>query len=123
MTAKNVYSVLIISTSDEMRRSLRLLLDRDCFPASANAKNADYILETTDIAATLNLIQEQAAAERVNILNILAKATETGHTVTFRAEFTSGHRKTRRQRFFSALATAPETRSLHHSDEEVHSKL
>ena len=89
----------------------------------ANAKNADYILETTDIAAALNLIQEQAAVERVNILNILAKATETGHTVTFRAEFTSGHRKTRRQRFFSALATAPETRSLHHSDEEVHSKL
>ena len=41
MTQKNVYSVLIISPSEEMRRSLRLLLDRDCFPASANAKNAE----------------------------------------------------------------------------------
>ena len=90
---------------------------------SANAKNADYILETTDIAASLNLIHEQAAAERANILNILAKTTDTGHTITFRAEFATGHRKTRRQRFFNALATAPETKSLHLSDEGVHSKL
>lgn len=41
MTQKNVYSVLIISPSEEMRRSLRLLLDRDSFPATANAKNAE----------------------------------------------------------------------------------
>ena len=88
-----------------------------------NSKNADYILETMDISATLTLIHEQAAAEGANILNILAKTTSEGHTVTFRAEFTTGHRKARRQRFFNALATAPETRSLHHSEEEVHSKL
>ena len=89
----------------------------------ASGKHADYILETTDISATLTLIHEQAAAEGANILNILAKNTPEGHTVTFRAEFTTGHRKARRQRFFNALATAPETSSLHHSEEGVHSKL
>ena len=41
MTQKNVYSVLIISPSDEMCRKLRSLLDKDSFPASANAKSAE----------------------------------------------------------------------------------
>ena len=88
-----------------------------------SGKNADYILETTDISATLTLIHERAAAEGANIVNILAKTIPEGHMVTFRAEFTTGHRKARRQRFFNALATAPETRSLHDSEEAVHSKL
>ena len=41
MTEKNVYSVLIISSSDDMRRLLRSLLDRDRFPESSNARNAE----------------------------------------------------------------------------------
>ncbi len=41
MTEKNVYSVLIISASAEMRRTLRSLLDRDIFPATANAGNVE----------------------------------------------------------------------------------
>lgn len=89
----------------------------------SNSKNADYILETTDISETLTLIHERAAAEGANILNILAKTTPEGHTVTFRAEFTTGHRKVRRQRFFNALATAPNTISLHRSEEGEYSKL
>lgn len=40
MTDNNIYSVLIISASEEMRRKLRGLLDRDRFPSTANAKNA-----------------------------------------------------------------------------------
>lgn len=89
----------------------------------ANQKSAQYILETADIATTLSLIHEQATAERVNILNILAKTTENGHIITFQAEFTTGHRKARRERFFDALVTAPDTKSLHLAEEEVHSKL
>ena len=89
----------------------------------AGQKNINYTLETTDIAAALNRINELAAAERVHILNITAKMTATGHIVTFRAEFIAGHRKVRCQRFFNTLATAPETLSLHRSEEEVHSKL
>lgn len=88
-----------------------------------NRKSADYILETTDIAAALTLINEQSGIERVTILNLLAQTMEDGHIVSFRAEFGSGHLKDRRQRFFNALASAPETKSLHHADEEVHSKL
>lgn len=38
---REAYSVLIISVAEEMRRTLRSLLDRDSFPTSANAKNAE----------------------------------------------------------------------------------
>ena len=88
-----------------------------------NRNSAEYTLETTDIAATLTLLNEQAALEQVDIQNLLAKVIENGHSIRFRAVFGSGHLKKRRQRFFNALVTAPETKSLHHSEQEVHSKL
>jgi len=89
----------------------------------SNKKSADYTMETTDISAALTLLNERSGIERVTILNLQAKTTENGHTLSFRAEFGNGHLKERRRRFFNALATAPETKSLHRSDEEVHSKL
>ncbi len=82
-----------------------------------------YILETTDISAALTVINDKAAAERVMIRNMLAQSIEGGHKVTFSADFGSGHLKNRRQRFFDAIISAPETKSLHNADEEVHTKL
>lgn len=87
-------------------------------------KSADeYILETTNISAALNTINEQATAEGVTIQNMLAKSTENGYAVSFRASFGNGYIKNRRQRFFNAIVSAPETKSLHNADEEVHTKL
>jgi len=87
-------------------------------------KSADtYILETTDISASLTLINEKAAVERVTVRNMLAQTIDGGHKISFCADFGSGKLKNRRQRFFNAIVAAPETRSLHNADEEVHTKL
>ncbi len=82
-----------------------------------------YILETTDISATLMRINETASAERVAVQNMMAQTIEGGHKVTFQADFGSGHLKNRRQRFFNTLVSAAETKSLHNADEEVHNVL
>lgn len=84
--------------------------------------SGEYALETTDISAALELVNETAHAQRAAISNVSAKAVEGGHFVCFRAEFGSGHRKSRRQRFFDTLVTAPYVRSLHCSDETVAAK-
>ena len=78
-----------------------------------------YILETTDISASLRKINEQASAERVSIENMMAETVEGGHKVSFRADFGGGHLKHRRQRFFDAIVSAPETKSLHNAEEEA----
>ena len=82
-----------------------------------------YILETKDISAALNLINEAAGADGVTIQNLMAKAVDGGHQISFRADFGGGHTKNRRERFFRALAAAPETKSLHNAEEEVQSAL
>ena len=80
-----------------------------------------YILETTDISATLTRINEMAVVEGAIIQNMMAQTMEDGYRVSFRADFGGGHIKNRRQRFFSSLVAAPETKSLHNADEEVQS--
>ena len=82
-----------------------------------------YILETTDISASLSVINEKAAAERVTIQNMMAQTIEGGHKVSFQADFGSGKLKNRRQRFFNAIIASPETKSLHNADEEAQSVL
>ncbi|MBQ7817466.1 MAG: MgtC/SapB family protein [Oscillospiraceae bacterium] len=82
-----------------------------------------YILETTDISASLANINEKATAERVNIQNMMAEVIDGGHKVSFHADFGSGKLKNRRQRFFNAIVAAPETKSLHNADEEVQRAL
>ncbi|MBQ8769411.1 MAG: MgtC/SapB family protein [Oscillospiraceae bacterium] len=89
----------------------------------ANKRSATYILETTDISATLSTINEKASAERIAIRNMMAEAIEGGYKVSFNAEFGSGKLKNRRVRFFNAIIAAPETKSLHNADEEVQSVL
>lgn len=83
----------------------------------------EYVLETTDISAALTMINEKVQKERGIVQNINAQAMENGHRITFRADFGGRHNKRHRQRFFEALAAAPETVSLHYADENVHSKV
>ncbi len=82
-----------------------------------------YILETTDISAALTTISEMAATERVDIQNMMAEVAEGGHKVSFQANFGSGKTKNRRQRFFDAIVSAPETKSLRNAEEEAQSVL
>ena len=83
----------------------------------------EYELETTDIAATLALINEKVQAQRGEVQNITARTTEKGHLVTFRADFGGRHNKRHQQNFFDALVRAPQTVSVHYSDEAVHTEL
>ncbi len=87
-----------------------------------HTRTGHYTLETTDIAATLDLINEAAHARGARVKDLSAKATETGHTLTFSAEFGSGNLKTRRRKFFDALVRAPEVTACHSTDEPVHTK-
>lgn len=83
----------------------------------------EYVLETTDIAATLSRINERVQKERGTVKNINATTLENGHRVTFRADFGGRHSKLRRQSFFEALAKAPETISLCYAEKNVHSEV
>lgn len=82
-----------------------------------------YVLETTDISATLTTINEMASVEGAVIQNLKAQTVEGGYKVSFRADFGGGQIKKRRQQFFNSIISAPETKSLHNADEEVQSVL
>ena len=83
----------------------------------------EYVLETTDIAATLALINENVRTQRGSVQNITAQVTETGHKVIFQADFGGRHNKRHQQKFFDALVSAPETVSVHYSGDAVHMEL
>lgn len=78
-----------------------------------------YILESSDIAATLTLINEVAAREQGDVSEFSAETTAQGHRIVFRAKFGGRHREKHRDQFFSALAGAEQTLSLHTSEEAV----
>lgn len=84
------------------------------------AKNDEmFVLETTDISASLNRINAAASEEKGSAQIISAKTLESGHRVIFRADFGGRHNKNHRQRFFDTLASAPETVSFTHIGEDV----
>ena len=77
----------------------------------------EFMLETTDISASLSLINEMAQEEQGQIKSFSVENTENGHTITFQAHFGGRHKKLHRQKFEYALSTAEETVFLRSSDE------
>ncbi len=76
-----------------------------------------YCLETNDISAILNRLNEDAASEQATVLNLQATQLPDGaYRVTFSAKFGGGRGKQRHQQFFQTLVTAPEVRSLFQTD-------
>ncbi len=82
-----------------------------------------YILDSEDIAVSLNQINELAAREQGNVSDISATVTAQGHRIVFRAKFGGRHRKKHRDQFFAALAEAEQTLSLRASEEAVHTEV
>ena len=78
----------------------------------SNGDSETYELDTADIAATIQLVNEQVKVEQGVIKNLSAEALADGYRVTFRAVFAGRHKKQHQQRFVSALIMAPETLSL-----------
>ena len=80
----------------------------------AGSSEDSFILETTDISASLTQIGAASQENQANIFDMEAEKTEFGHRLTFRAWFSGRRNKKHRQRFFDTLASAPETKRFQH---------
>ncbi len=76
----------------------------------------EYILETADISQALAILNEHTQTEQAIAHDILAQVTEKGHRLTFRVDFHGRHSEKHRQALFQALAIAPGTLTLEHTD-------
>ncbi len=75
-----------------------------------------YILDTSDISASLERIHSAAQENQGTIYDLMAQRTEQGHSITFRAWFPGRRSKKHLQRFFDTLAAAPESTSIRQAD-------
>lgn len=75
----------------------------------------EYALRCTDITVGLALIHDHSQSQRAYISHTLAEKTAEGYQVSFHAEFPGAFSKRRRERFFSALAAAPEVSAISRS--------
>lgn len=80
------------------------------------SSDVQYILKTTDIATSLDLIQKTSHSQEVTVSDLTAQQIEAGHVVSFRVHYSGRRTKTHHQRFFEAIATAKETISLQQVD-------
>lgn len=80
---------------------------------STNASEDHYTLDTSDISASLTLLNATAQELQVTIFDLAAEKTASGHRITFRAWFSGRRNKKHQQRFFDALAAAPESSALY----------
>lgn len=76
------------------------------------ATDDGYTLECTDLTAALEAIDHHAGAHGGLVHGLLAKQLEGTYLVTFHAQFHGARSRKRRARFFAALATDPNTKSI-----------
>lgn len=84
--------------------------------------NEEYALECEDVTVALTLLNEHAQTQRAYILHTLAEKCSGGYQLTFQAEFPGAGSKRRRDRFFTALAAAPEVRAIRRGVEGANQK-
>lgn len=82
----------------------------------AESAEISYILETSDISASLNRLNTAAQENTAAISDMAAKKTETGHILTFRVTFSGRRHKQHRLRFFDTVAAAPESKEFRPAD-------
>ncbi len=78
----------------------------------AGSSDEYYTLETADLSAALNRVNAVAKKQQVAVLDLSAEKTDAGYALRFRVNFVGRRHKKHHARFFEALATAPETRSV-----------
>jgi len=77
----------------------------------------DYMLETNDISAVLNLVNSHAQSENASIHNLMARQMENGnYEIRFQVKFGGGRAKQRQQHFLENLASMPEIKSIHQNE-------
>ena len=87
-----------------------------------SGRTLNLTLDSADISATLTLLNRAAEDCQVVITNLSAQTLETGHRICFRAAFSAGGFKARREAFFSELARDEATVALHRDDEPILTK-
>lgn len=112
------YSIALVGLVFAMITLTILELLQHHLPARKHT-HEEYALECEDITAALALIHDHSMTQRAYIMHTLAQRTDTGYRVTFRAEFPGAFPKRRRERFFTALAIAPEIHSVGRSFDAV----
>lgn len=91
---------------------------------NAHSAHESYALVTTDLAASLALINERAQADHAILKDIGAEDMEDGtYRITFQADFSGSKTRQRDNRFFNTVAAAPETKSLRQIGEETGAKV
>ena len=75
-----------------------------------------YILDTSEISASLTLLNTAAAEYGATVFDLAAERTEEGHRLTFRIWFNGRRSQKRAQQFFDTLACHPNTRQLSQTD-------
>ena len=71
-----------------------------------------YILDSSNISASLGLINSAAHDEHITVYDLEAQQTEFGYRITFRGWFSGRHYKRHHKNFFDTLAASPETKKL-----------
>ncbi|MBE6974100.1 MAG: MgtC/SapB family protein [Ruminococcaceae bacterium] len=72
-----------------------------------------YLLETTDLSASMAFINEQALANTAVLFDMGATQTEGGYRITFRVHFSGRRCNLHQLRFFEAVAAHPASTHFH----------
>ncbi len=85
-------------------------------------RTLELTLDTSDISATLALVNRAAHDRSAVISNLSAQTLQNGHRLRFRVAFSAGSFKSRRESFFQELAQDEATIALHSDDEPILTK-
>lgn len=75
-----------------------------------------YALEAESLSAALNRISAVAQSQQATVLDLGAEKTESGYILSFRVHFSGRRHRRHHARFFEALASAPEVKSIRLAD-------
>ncbi len=90
---------------------------------SPHSNVREYVVDATEIVSALEAINTNALHQKCEIRNLRVENTTDGiYRITFLAEFGRGKLKTRRQKYFEALAMTSAIRSVHVVDDVVGAK-
>lgn len=87
-----------------------------------NRRTLNLSIDTSDISATLELVNRAAHDRYAVISNLSAQSLQNGHRLSFRVAFSAGSFKSRREAFFQELAQDEATIALHSDDEPILTK-
>ena len=96
--------------------TLTLLENLQEFFMKVRSNQRSYILDTSEISASLTLLNSAAAENGATVFDLAAERIEGGHRLTFRIWFSGRKSQKRAQQFFDTLVCDDHTRHLSQTD-------